>query len=48
VVEAGARVDRKTILVKLLEVRHPLALGALAIAGSLLAAISVLIAGTVS
>jgi hypothetical protein len=48
VVAAGARVDRKTILVKLLEVRHPLALGALAIAGGLLAALSVLIAGTVN
>jgi hypothetical protein len=48
VVQAGARVDRKTILVKLLEVRHPLALGALAVAGSLLAALSVLVAGTLS
>ncbi|QFU75304.1 hypothetical protein EY643_06360 [Halioglobus maricola] len=42
----GARVDRKTALIKLLEVRHPLAVGGVACAVSLLAALVVLVAGS--
>jgi hypothetical protein len=38
IADGGIRVDRKTILVKLLQSRHPLALGACAIAGGLVAA----------
>ena len=44
VVEAGARVDRKTVLVNLLDARHPLARGATITAGAWLAAL-VLLAG---
>ncbi|KZX60593.1 hypothetical protein A3709_00545 [Halioglobus sp. HI00S01] len=42
----GARVDRKTALVKLLEVRHPIAVGVLACAASLVIAAVVLVAGS--
>jgi hypothetical protein len=37
-VKAGARVDRKTVLVKLLQSRHPFARGAMAVLLALLAA----------
>ena len=46
VAHAGVRVDRKTVLVKLLESRHPLALGALACALGILGAAVALLAGT--
>jgi len=45
VAHAGIRVDRKTVLVKLLESRHPLALGALACALGALAGAVALVAG---
>mgnify|MGYP001823525274 CR=1 FL=1 len=45
VTKAGARVDRKTVLVKLLDARHPLAHGAISIGAALLGAFIVLAAG---
>ncbi len=45
VAHAGIRVDRKTVVVKLLEARHPLARAALAIALATLAAIIALLVG---
>lgn len=45
VAQTGARVDRRTVLVKLIEARHPLAIGAGSLALALFAAVLVLVAG---
>ncbi len=45
VLQTGARVDRKTAVIKLLEARHPLALGATATATAFLAAVIIAAVG---